>query len=147
RFRSQSTLNVWGGHDYVHLQEAFDPTNFSGDTLATGSRHKWYGWGAKFNSKPQSLFTYALSSRFGGYYANGSMTNFTGEVGYRFKPYVVITLYASFNELELPAQWGHTTFCLVGPRLDLTLSNKVFFTAFAQYNEQLYNLNLNTRFQ
>jgi len=147
RFRSQSTLNIWGGRDFVHLQEAFDPTNFSGDTLAAGTEHRWYGWGAKFNSKPQSLFTYALSSRFGGYYADGSMTNFTGEVGYRFQPYVGITLNASYNELELPEQWGHTTFWLVGPRLDLTLTNKVFFTAFAQYNEQLDNLNLNTRFQ
>lgn len=147
RFRSQSTLNIWGGRDFVHLQEAFDPTNFSGDTLAAGTEHRWYGWGAKFNSKPQSLFTYALSSRIGGYYADGSMTNFTGEVGYRFQPYVGITLNASYNELELPEQWGHTTFWLVGPRLDLTLTNKVFFTAFAQYNEQLDNLNLNTRFQ
>lgn len=147
RFRSQSTLNIWGGQDFVHLQEAFDPTNFSGDTLAAGTEHRWYGWGAKFNSKPQSLFTYALSSRIGGYYADGSMTNFTGEVGYRFQPYVGITLNASYNELELPEQWGHTTFWLVGPRLDLTLTNKVFFTAFAQYNEQLDNLNLNTRFQ
>jgi hypothetical protein len=147
RFRSQSTLNVWAGHDYVHLQQAFDPTNYSGDTLASGTEHRWYGWGAKFVSKPQSLFTYALSSRFGGYYANGSMTNFAGELGYRFQPYVGISLNATYNDLQLPEQWGHTTFWLVGPRLDVTLTNKVFFTAFAQYNEQIDNLNLNTRFQ
>src|SRR5690606_37000340 len=77
RFRSQSPLTAWAGHDYVQLLRPFDPTNYSGDTLAAGTEHKWYGWGAKFVSKPQSLFTYALSSRFGGYYANGSMTNFT----------------------------------------------------------------------
>jgi hypothetical protein len=147
RFRSQSTFTAWAGHDYVQLLQPFDPTNFRGDTLAAGTEHKWYGWGAKFVSKPQSLFTYALSSRFGGYYANGSMTNFTGEMGYRFQPYVGITLNATYNDLELPEQWGHTSFWLVGPRLDVTLTNKVFFTAFAQYNEQLDNLNLNTRFQ
>lgn len=147
RFRSQSTLSLWGGHDYIHLQQAFDPTNFSGDTLATGTEHKWYAWGAKFVSKPQSLLTYAFSSRFGGYYADGSMFNFTGEIGYRFQPYVGITLNATYNDLELPTPWGNPTFWLVGPRVDVTLTNKVFFTAFAQYNEQLDNLNLNTRFQ
>jgi hypothetical protein len=36
---------------------------------------------------------------------------------------------------------------LVGPRLDVTMTNKLFFTAFAQYNEQMDNFNLNTRFQ
>lgn len=147
RFRSQSTLNLWTGHDYVHLQQAFDPTNFIGDTLAAGTEHRWYGFGAKFVSKPQSLLTYALSSRFGGYYANGKLTNFAGELGYRFQPYVGISLSATYNDLRLPEAWGHTTFWLVGPRLDVTLTNKVFFTAFAQYNEQMDNINLNTRFQ
>ena len=147
RFRSQSTFSAWTGHDYIHLQRAFDPTNFRGDTLATGTEHRWYAWGAKYISKPQSLFTYALSSRFGGYYANGSLMNFTGEIGYRFQPYVGISINATYNDLKLPELWGHTTFWLVGPRLDVTLTNKVFFTAFAQYNEQLENLNLNTRFQ
>lgn len=147
RFRSQSTLNLWTGHDFVQLQQAFDPTNYRGDTLAAGTEHRWYGWGAKFVSKPQSLFTYSLSSRFGGYYANGSMTNFAGEVGYRFQPYVGLSLSATYNDLELPEEWGHTSFWLVGPRVDVTLTNKVFFTAFAQYNEQIDNLNINTRFQ
>ena len=75
------------------------------------------------------------------------MTNFAGEVGYRFQPYVGLSLSATYNDLELPEQWGHTSFWLVGPRVDVTLTNKVFFTAFAQYNEQIDNLNINTRFQ
>src|SRR5690554_440109 len=147
RFRSQSTLNLWAGHDFVQLQQAFDPTNYIGDTLAAGTEHRWYGWGAKFVSKPQSLFTYSLSTRMGGYYANGSMTNFAGEIGYRFQPYVGLSLAATYNDLQLPKQWGHASFWLVGPRVDVTLTNKVFFTAFAQYNEQIDNLNINTRFQ
>ncbi|MDR9456986.1 MAG: DUF5916 domain-containing protein [Salegentibacter sp.] len=147
RFHSQSTLTIWAGHDYVNLQQPFDPTNFSGIELAAGTQHEWYRWGAKFNSKPQSLFTYALSYRTGGYYADGAMTNYAAEMGYRFQPYVGISLNATYNDLELPEQWGDTKFWLVGPRLDVTLTNKVFFTAFAQYNEQMDNLNLNGRFQ
>src|SRR5690606_32441 len=84
RLRRRSSLNVWAGHDFVQLQDAVDPTNYSGDTLAAGTEHRWYGWGAKSVSKPQSLCTCAVSTRRGGYYANGSMTDFAGEVGYRF---------------------------------------------------------------
>jgi len=36
---------------------------------------------------------------------------------------------------------------LVGPRIDLTMTNTLFFTAFVQYNQQQNNINLNTRFQ
>ena len=147
RFRSHSLFTAWVGHDYIELQQPFDPTNFQGLTLAPGTEHNWYGWGAKFVSKPQSLFTYALSSRFGGYYANGSMMNLAGEMGYRFQPYVGITINATNSDLRLPEPWGHTNLWLVGPKLDVTLTNKVFLTAFAQYNEQLDNLNLNIRFQ
>jgi hypothetical protein len=35
----------------------------------------------------------------------------------------------------------------VGPRVDLTFTNKLFFTSFVQYNEQQKNINLNARFQ
>ncbi|CAN5180234.1 hypothetical protein BH23BAC1_BH23BAC1_34410 [soil metagenome] len=146
-FRSQSKLNAWVAHDYVKLLAPFDPTNLGGDTLVTGSRHIWNSTGMEFVSKPQSLFTYNLSSRYGGYFANGTRFNFMGEIGYRFQPYVSIAVAASYNDIQLPERWGHTTFWLVGPRIDVTLTNKIFFTAFAQYNEQIRNINLNTRFQ
>ncbi|MFC4871994.1 DUF5916 domain-containing protein [Negadavirga shengliensis] len=147
RFRSQSDLTVWTGHDRILLQQPFDPTNFSGDTLATHTDHNWRTFGAEYISKPQSLFTYSLSSQFGGYYADGDRFNFVGEMGYRFQPYVGITMNANYNEIHLPKPWGKTTFWLVGPRLDVTFTNTIFLTAFVQYNEQIDNINLNTRFQ
>jgi hypothetical protein len=36
---------------------------------------------------------------------------------------------------------------LIGPRLDLTLTTSLFFTTFVQYNNQLNNLNINSRLQ
>ncbi len=72
-FRNQSTITPWVAHDYVQLQQPFDPTNFKKDTLARGTEHSWYAIGADVVSKPQSLFTYGLSTRYGGYYANGKI--------------------------------------------------------------------------
>lgn len=147
RFRSQSDLTVFGGYNRILLQAPFDPTNFSGNTLDAFTNHHWYNYGAEYTSKPQSLFTYSLSSQYGGYYADGNRFNFMGEVGYRFQPYVGINMAANYNDILLPAPWNRTSFWLVGPRLDVTLTNTVFLTAFVQYNEQINNINLNTRFQ
>ncbi len=146
-FRNQSTFALWIAHDYVQLQQPFDPTNFKKDTLARGTHHRWYAWGSDFVSKPQSLFTYDFSTRFGGYYANGSRFNLIANLGYRFQPYVILAINASYNNISLPAPWNLTKFWLIGPRIDVTMTNKLFFTTFVQYNEQLNNINLNTRFQ
>jgi hypothetical protein len=147
RWRSQSNLTVWMGHDFVRLQRPFDPTNFSGETLPAGSIHKWNSLGAEYNSKPQSLFTYSFSTRMGGYYADGDRFNISSELGYRFQPFVSIAMSSNYNRIVLPEPWNTTNFWLVGPRLDITMTNTVFFTAFVQYNEQIENINLNTRFQ
>ena len=146
-FRDQSIFDVWAGHDYVQLLKPFDPTNFSKDTLATGSKHRWNAFGTDYFSKPQKLFTYDFSTRFGGYYLSGSRLNLSGDLGYRFQPYVSINVSASYNHIDLPKPWGITDFWLVGPRIDVTMTNTLFFTTFIQYNNQLKNINLNTRLQ
>jgi hypothetical protein len=93
------------------------------------------------------LFTFALSLRNGGYYETGNRLNLSGEIGYRIQPYVSINLSGAYNDIHLPEPWGNRKFWLIGPRLDVTMTNKLFFTAFAQYNEQVKNVNLNTRLQ
>lgn len=146
-FRSRSTLTGWIANDYVKLQRPFDPTNKGGATLATGTEHSWEAFGLEYSSRPQSLFTMALSTRYGGYYANGNRLNISSELGYRFQPYVSVALSSSYNDIRLPQPWNTTKFWLIGPRLDVTMTNKLFFTGFVQYNEQSDNINLNTRLQ
>ena len=146
-FRNQATFGTWVAHDYVELLQPFDPTNSGKPTLPTGSKHQWNAWGTEFVSKPQRLFTYGFTSRYGGYYANGSRLNLTADLGYRFQPFVNITLSTSYNHIDLPAPWNITNFWLVGPRIDVTFTNKFFFTTFIQYNSQQKNINLNTRVQ
>jgi Domain of unknown function (DUF5916)/Carbohydrate family 9 binding domain-like len=146
-FRNRATATLWIAHNYVKLFKPFDPTNFDGDTLARGTEHSWNAFGTEFISKPQSVFTYSFSSRYGGYYANGTRLNLTTELGYRFQPYVSLAMSASYNDIRLPEPLKNTKFWLIGPRIDLTMTNKLFFTTFIQYNEQQKNVNLNTRLQ
>jgi len=146
-FRDQSWVAFGGANTYVKLLQPFDPTNSGMDSLPKGSEHHWNWLGLDYTSKPQSLFTYLAALRYGGYYAGGTRFNALIEAGYRFQPYVSITLSTSYNDIHLPAPWNRKRFFLIGPRLDVTLTNKIFFTAFGQYNEQTKNINLNTRFQ
>lgn len=146
-FRDQSIFNVWAGNNYVQLLQPFDPTNSNKDSLASGTRHSWKALGIDYFSKPQRLFTYSISTRFGGYYANGRRNSISADIGYRFQPFAGITLSTVYNHIHLPAQWGNTTFWLIGPRIDITFTNKLFLTTFIQYNNQQKNINLNARLQ
>ncbi len=146
-FRTQSTLLGWVAYNYVKLLRPFDPTNSGNEKLETGSEHEWRAFGMDYVSQPQQLFTYGATFRYGGYYEGGTRFNVTTDLGYRFQPYVSMALSSSYNDIRMPEPWGKTTFWLVGPRLDVTMTNKLFFTAFAQYNEQAKNMNLNTRIQ
>ena len=146
-FRKQNTLLGWVAYNYVKLLRPFDPTNSGLAALETGSEHRWKAFGMDYVSQPQQLFTYGATFRYGGYYEDGTRFNVTTDFGYRFQPYVSIALSSSYNDIRLPEPWGKKTFWLIGPRLDVTMTNKLFFTAFAQYNEQRKNVNINTRIQ
>ncbi len=146
-FRNQAILNAWVAKDYIQLLSPFDPTNSGKDTLARGTEHRWIAYGAEYYSKPQSLFTYTFTGRYGGYYNDGTRLNLTTELGYRFQPFVSIAVSASYNDIRMTAPWNKTQFWLIGPRLDITFTNTLFFTAFVQYNNQQKNVNVNTRFQ
>ncbi|HRE51152.1 MAG TPA: DUF5916 domain-containing protein [Flavitalea sp.] len=146
-FRNINTLTVWESNMFIKLLKPFNPVNIGMDSLAAFSEHSWNSVGLDYASKPQRLFTYALSAQYGGYFANGKRFRIGGELGYRFQPYVSIALSANYDRLNLPLPWGENDFWLVGPRLDITMTNKLFFTGFMQYNEQMKNINLNTRFQ
>jgi hypothetical protein len=146
-FRNKATLTLVGMQDYVQLQAPFDPTNTGIGYLPTGSQHHWLTSGVDFVSKPQSIFTYDFSIRYGGYYAQGNKLTILTDAGIRFQPYVNFTLSTSYTVLDLPQPWGNTRFLLLGPRVDLTLTNMIYFTVYVQYNQQIKNMNINARLQ
>lgn len=146
-FRNQSSFSLALVDEFVQLLQPFDPTNYGKDTLARGTRHHWNALRTEYVSKPQSVLTYAFSTRMGSYYAGGSRLNLAGEVGYRFQPFVSFQVNASYNDIRLPHPWNKTTFWLVGTHLDITMTNTLFFSTFVQYNQQTRNINLNSRLQ
>jgi len=145
-FRDRSSLFVWTSHNYLELREAFDPTNTGSDTLAAGTDYSWHAAGFGYESKPSSLLTYDFFTRYGGYFG-GTRLNLRGSLGYRIQPYARLSVDASFNDIQFDAPLSDAQLWLISPRLDLTFTNTIFLTAFAQYNNQADNTNLNVRFQ
>ena len=146
-FRNRSNLFFFVSDDYVELLSPFDPTRLGKEELETGTKHNWNAFGWEFNSRPQSLFTYNFEGRLGGYYLDGNRTSLSTELGYRFQPYVSLSANVNYNHISLPEPWNTSQFWLVGSEVDITFTNKVFFSNLFQYNEQTGNLNVNSRFQ
>jgi len=143
--RSQFSLGIID--EYVELLDPFDPTRSDKDLLDANTTHHWNALKFGYYSKPQSLFTYAISSRIGGYYSKGDRLNITNELGYRFQPFINISSSISYNHISLPAPWNTTEFWLIGSKLDVTFTNKLFFVTLFQYNEQSNKFNLNSQIQ
>jgi hypothetical protein len=131
---------------YIRLQAPYDPTNTGGIQLNANEDFKWKEIGASFTSDPRKLFNVSLASRYGGYY-NGTRLTLNGELNYRVQPYGSLALVTTYNNISLPSPYNSAELLLIGPRLDFTFTDKLFFTSFIQYNNQIDNLNLNLRFQ
>jgi Domain of unknown function (DUF5916)/Carbohydrate family 9 binding domain-like len=145
--RKNASITSFIAYDYVKLTQPFDPTNSGKDTIGRGTTHMWNAYGLEFNSPPQKLFTFNASTRFGGYYQGGTRTNFSGEISYRLQPIAIFSVGMSYNDIRMPAPWNRTQLWLISPRIDLTMTNTLYFTTFVQYNNQQKNVNINTRLQ
>ncbi len=143
---NKTTASLDVKETYIKLQSPFDPTNTGGDTLATGQEFDWKEIGITLGSDIRKSFNLILSGRYGGYF-NGTRVALNGELNYRIQPYGSVALVSSYNKISLPSPYSNAELILIGPRLDFTFTNNLFFTSFIQYNNQIDNINLNLRFQ
>ncbi len=143
---NRSHLSMEIENSYIMLQEPFDPTNTGGDSLAAGTSYNWNELALVYSSDSRKLFNFTVSSRYGGYF-NGTRFSVNGELNFRVQPYGSLSLVASYNKIEMPEPYNSAELILIGPRLDITFTDKIFFTTFVQYNNQIDNINVNLRFQ
>ncbi len=145
-FIDKSILVADAKEYYVRLLAPYDPTNTGGEKLQAGEEFNWKDAGISYTSDIRRPLNGILATRYGTYY-NGTKWTVSGEIDYRYQPYASISLAGSYNDIRLPDPYKSAKLILVGPRLDFTFTNKIFFTAFVQYNNQIDNLNYNFRFQ
>jgi hypothetical protein len=146
QFLDRSSLSFGYGFDYVKLQKDFDPTNTGGVKLPAGSEYDMRGIGFDYMSTPRKLFTATLHGQVNSYFL-GSLAEIQGLIGYRIQPYGGISLNFAYNNIQQPEPYSSKELWLIGPKIDITFTNKLFLATFIQFNNQTNNLNLNSRFQ
>jgi len=148
-FLNTSRLEVGWENSYVKLSYDFDPT-WSSDPevvpLPSGSDYTWNKVNVTYSSNSRRDFSYDLRAGYGGFY-NGKGTDLSGTVSFRIKPIFNLALNFAYNMIDLPEPYPDGSFWLIGPRIDLTFTDKIFWTNYIQYNQQADNININSRLQ
>lgn len=147
KFTNTSELELVYTYLYQRLTSDFNPIDRSQYTsFRQGEDYSWNLISANFATNRRRLLNAEISCTYGGFY-NGTNFNLSGQINFRQQPYGNISLNFDYNDLKLPANYGSEKLFLVGPRLDLTFTDKLFLTTYYQYNNLLDNMNLNIRFQ
>lgn len=146
KFTNTALLNIRARRDYTFLFDAFDPTNTDGEELKAGSDYTYYNLRTTYVSDARKRIYTLLESQIGEYF-NGNIVNISGQLNYRIQPLAIISLNANLTHIRLPQPYSDANLILLGPRFDFTFSRKLFFTTFIQYNNQIDNLNINSRLQ
>lgn len=146
RWKNTSRLNFRLRRDYIYLFRPYDPTETRGPQLDADTDYYNYVALAEYLSDARKLFFYQLRFRTGGYF-NGQRNAAEGQIGYRFQPYGSLSVDFAFNRIRLPDPYKDADLILLSPRIDITITRDLFWTTFVQYNNQINNVNINSRLQ
>lgn len=147
RFLNTTQIKISYNYIYQRMTNTFSPVDSEKyTTFKQGEVYDWHNAMLTFQSNVRRLVNLTFQSSYGGFY-NGTNLNFTGQLNYRYQPYGNISMRVDYNDVRLKEGYGKEKLFLVGPRIDLTFTDKLFLTTYVQYNNLLDNMNLNARFQ
>jgi hypothetical protein len=146
-FFNTSRIEIGMRNVFQKLPEDFNPLDPRGDSsLLAGQNFTWNDYSVEFRSNTRKVFNYVFEGGYGGFYS-GKLLRMGAEINYRYQPFGSLSVRADYSDIDFPEAYGRASFLLLGPRLDLTFTDKLFLTTFAQYNDRDDNVNLNARFQ
>jgi hypothetical protein len=146
QFQSLSRLTVNLSNRYTYLFASFDPTRTGGIPLESGTDYRNTFLGFRYMGNARKTLYLTLRGDFGEYFT-GNIKSLGGTMNYRMGYLANISMNFSYNNIRLPEPQNSADLFLIGPRIDLTFTKSLFWTTFVQYNNQIDNLNINTRLQ
>jgi len=144
-FQNKSELNVDIMDNFTQL---FFPTDISrlGKQPLPAEGYRWQNIKLERKSDQRKKAYYYVEIDYGTFY-NGTKLSYKAELNYRKQPWGIFSLTLSQDEVKLPDPYENFQLTLVGPKIELSFTKSLFFTTFIQYNTQLKNVNINSRFQ
>ncbi|MBS1681854.1 MAG: carbohydrate binding family 9 domain-containing protein [Bacteroidetes bacterium] len=144
-YRNTSRLYGTVQRIFSLLPQSFNPIDPHGDvSFQPGQKFEWTEYNVQYNSDSRKVFTYTVKAS-GGQFYDGQKRGLSGTISYRYQPYGNITVTYDYNDIRM--SYGSAKFLLISPRMDLTFTNKLFFTTIVQYNTRYDNMALNARLQ
>ncbi|WP_209329001.1 DUF5916 domain-containing protein [Lunatimonas salinarum] len=146
RFHSHAEMTFTLNNQYTYLFFPFDPTRTGAEPLPEGTAYRTNFLGFDIRTNPIHAFSLRGIGQIGQYY-NGNMGSFSGTLQWRMGYLANISMNLSYSRIRLPEPQQDADLLLLGPRVDLTFTRNLFWTTFVQYNNQIDNININTRMQ
>ena len=144
-FLNRSNLSFQVEDWFLKLTFPFDPTRTGGTELPVGD-YTYRSAGVSYTSDFRKKFSFDVFTGYGSYF-NGTRLNFGGELRYRVQPWGNFALTLDRNLINLPDPYATGNLWLISPRFEFAFTRSIFLTTFLQYNTQINNFSMNTRFQ
>ena len=145
-FRNGARLFTWLENNYTYLTDDFNPTRKGDAFLPAETDYSYTSFNIYYSSDRRKNVYMTLRPSIGQFF-NGKRYAMNGSLTYRYRQYGSLSMDLSYNRVELPAPFEPADLFLIGPKIDMTFSRSLFFTTFIQYNNQIDNININSRFQ
>jgi hypothetical protein len=145
-YGNTSQLSLFGGYNYIFLFNDFDPSRTNAVPLPGNQGYGTYRAGFEYRSDRRKKLSAAVEA-VGGQFFNGNSYEISGSINYRYQPLGSIDFRFNYTYIDLPEPFARTGLLLIGPRIDLTFTKSLFLTTFIQYNDQIDNININSRLQ
>lgn len=107
-------------------------------------RYSYHSGKFDYGNDLRKPFSWNLSAEAGSFY-NGSKYTASGTLNYRAQPWGNFGFTFSQTYVELNNMKTDVT--LISPMIEINFSPVMFWTTFLQYNTQIQNFNINSRFQ
>ena len=147
KFLNTATVQVTYNYVYSRLTNDFNPIDAGAYiNFLAGEEYSWHTAKLMLQTNTRRTVNFTGQTSYGGFY-NGTNWNVRGELSARYQPYGNVALRVDYNDVRLQEGYGSEKLFLIGPRLDITFTDKLFLTTYYQYNNLLDNMNLNVRFQ
>lgn len=140
----QSQIDLGTRREEIQLLYPFNPIGQEESLIPVG-RYSFYRHFFDYDSDPRKLFSYGTVIDFGGFYT-GHRISLNNYVRLKFRPWLNLELRYIYNWVDLNA-YGKEGIHLFAPRVEVSFSNKLFWTTFFQYNTLAKNMNINSRLQ
>ncbi len=146
RFNNTASMDFRLRRQFTRLTFNFDPSGSDGLELSENESYAYNFIIGSWSSDSRRKLTIRLKTNSGQYF-NGHRLNFSGTLAYRFQPIGIASIDITYNRIKLPSPYNSSQLYLIGPKFDFTFTKKLFWTTYVQYNNQIENLNINSRLQ